>query len=65
MKIPRAYKRSAKTKLLWLYKVNLITRKNYTRCINLNLSYKSSTCVGTSENHWSELKKKSRILITK
>jgi len=33
--IPRAYKRNAKTKLLWLYKNNIITREKFTKCIEL------------------------------
>lgn len=29
MKYPKAYKRNAQTKLLWLYKTGLVTRSNY------------------------------------
>lgn len=29
MKYPKAYKRNTQTKLLWLYKIGLITRNNY------------------------------------
>ena len=33
--IPRAYKRNAKTKLLWLYKIGMITMDNFYKCSNL------------------------------
>lgn len=29
MKYPKAYKRNAQTKLLWLCKIGLVTRNNY------------------------------------
>lgn len=29
MKYPKAYRRDVQTKLLWLYKIGLITRNNY------------------------------------
>ena len=35
MKISKAYKRNAKTKLLCLYKNNIITRENFTKCLEL------------------------------
>ena len=33
--IPRAYKRNAKTKLLWLYKMGIVTMDNFTKCLEL------------------------------
>ena len=33
--MPKAYKRNPKTKLLWLYKNNIITRENFIKCLEL------------------------------
>lgn len=33
--IPKNYRYNRQTKLLYLYKIGLITRNNYVRCLNL------------------------------
>lgn len=33
IRIPKAYRRNSKTKLLWLYKNNIITYSNYCKCM--------------------------------
>lgn len=35
MRIPKAYRRNAKTKLLWLYKIGHVSRLNYIKCMSV------------------------------